>query len=523
MAGAAGLGGVLGAKSLAVLAAGLTVGIVGGSTLVASGAVSFDRDGGATGQSDVVLVVYPCPDQGPPLGKLPRGQQVLVTGRSEGGTWLQIYWPAPGTDQRGWVKGGLEVDGNIKDLPIARCDAPPEPTRRPTPEPTASPTRSPEPTASPSPTPSPTASASPKPNAGPKVSGLTASRSTISYDTGSYCPSSPTSVAISVSASDHDGVASVTLYFRRPGASAYSTKPMSLSDGKWTATLDTKADGIKTAGTVRYYVIATDKDASPTSTRSPKSGYLTLTVKVCQNTGPRITSRVADPTTVWVGPDLCQGYVGNSQITVKATDQDGVKSLTLYFKGPGRSTWTKRSLALEGAATSVTGYGDIDPGSEGITSPGTISWYVVATDQKGARTTSSKKSITVKRCDQEAKFELVSTSPSSIFFGKYCSPTYPTIDLNAMAMDADGLTRVTLQWQLSPPAGAIGRPLTGSQTIQVRTTTGWQKLYFQVQTTSSWFTGRFYWRLSTTDQYGGTTNMLAPGWGPYNTYDGCIG
>ena len=64
MAGAAGLAGVLGGKSLAALAAGLTVGIVGGSTLVATGAVSFDGSGGTTGQADTaVLAVYPCPDQ----------------------------------------------------------------------------------------------------------------------------------------------------------------------------------------------------------------------------------------------------------------------------------------------------------------------------------------------------------------------------------------------------------------------------------------------------------------------------
>ena len=143
MAGVAGLAGALGGKGLGAIAAGLAVGIVGGSALVASGTVSFSNPGGVAGESGgAVLQVYPCPDQGPPLGTIPRGQQVLVTGRNPDGSWLEIYYPGPLA--RGWVNGGLEVEGEVKSLPVHKCEKPAGPTARPTAEPTATPT--PEPT-----------------------------------------------------------------------------------------------------------------------------------------------------------------------------------------------------------------------------------------------------------------------------------------------------------------------------------------------------------------------------------------
>ena len=104
--GALGGSGLIAGKSLAVLGAGLLSGAVAGSALVATGTVEFggsaDRPTASAGAG---LQLVPCPDQGPVLGSIPRDQQVLVTARSADGAWLQLYWPAPGIE-RAWTKAG---------------------------------------------------------------------------------------------------------------------------------------------------------------------------------------------------------------------------------------------------------------------------------------------------------------------------------------------------------------------------------------------------------------------------------
>ena len=113
---------------------------------------------------------------------------------------------------------------------------------------------------------------------------------------------------------------------------------MTLSGGKYVATLDTTADNLKTAGELRYYVLAKDQNASPETTKLPKSGYQSLTVKVCKNAGPKITLLTPTPTSIIADP-LHAGCSGStlSELRARATDVDGVKGIKLSLQEARRA------------------------------------------------------------------------------------------------------------------------------------------------------------------------------------------
>ena len=463
--GTPGGGGLFAGKSLAALGGGLVAGGVVGATLVLTGIVDLNGTGEAAGTSPAGfgpgLEVVLCPDQRPVVGTIPQGQEVLVTARSADGGSLQVHWPVPGIEY-GWTKAGpIELKGDAATLPVGTCATRPVPTPTPavTPTPTPSPTPTPTPavtptpsptptpTPSPTPTPKPTASPTPKPNVAPRVSGLKASRTTISFDRGAYCVTAPKRTTISVAATDADGIASVTLYFRRPGSTTYAQKPMILSNGRYVATLDTTADRLSKAGAVRYYVVARDASAARKSTRSPASGTLALAIRVCANTGPKITYLAASPTSIITDP-LGAGCAGStlSELQARATDVDGVASMELFFRKPGEDAYTRRPFTLDGDTwrSFINTVRSVDAIGIG----GTIAWYAVATDAKGATTKSAVDTITVTRCDAPAVFEFGKVTGRA-FNDRLCSPNSISIPISAS----------------DPDNGAVGDP--DSRRLQV--------------------------------------------------------
>ncbi len=534
--GALGGGGLFAGKSLAVLGTGLLAGAVGGGVLVASGAVRFGGHtataGGPPGAANGPgLQVVPCPDQGPVLGTVAADQKVLVTGRSADGGWLQLYWPGPGLE-RAWTRAGvLRLDGDAASLPVAACAAPPTATPRPTEEPTPTAAPTPVVTASPTPSPGPTPTATARPtpsptlipNAAPTVSDLRADTTTVSYDQGSYCPTARKAVTISVTASDADGIASVTLYWKKPGATNYAARPMTLSGGRYAATLDTKADGITGAGRLAYYVVARDANARPKSTRSPASGTLAVTVKVCANSGPTFTLLQASPTTIVADPSNA-GCGGStlSGLTAQATDPDGVTSVQLFWRRPGSTTYESRPFSADGS----TWYSFINTVAsvDDITRPGTISWYAVATDGKGKARKSAVGSITVVYCDSPASFDFAGVT-RSVYADPACVPSALAVPLNAADPD-DRLAgysdssrlRVVLSWKASNLRGFVSYSGETVATFQKGTaflasipTVGWVAGLYSISLTAT-----------STDVYGGTSRSGTTT-AQFSVYSSCKG
>ncbi len=347
--GALGASGLFAGKSLAVLGAGLLTGALTGGALVASGTVQLGGTSGATASgSHPGLELVPCPDQGPVMGVIPQNQKVLVTARSADSGWLQLYWPAPGIE-RAWTRAGpLQLQGDVASLPVAACEAAPSPTPRPSDEPTPTPEATPTPTPTPGATPTPTPTA--MPNAGPRLSGLAPSTASVSFDQGNYCANDPTSVTFSVSASDKDGLAGVTLFYRPPGSASFLSKAMSPSGGKYVATLNTTTDNLKTAGPLNYYVAAKDHERRPEVGAAPGLGLARDDRKGLQEHRPEdhAARRQRRPRS---SPTRCRSDARGSTLssfTAQATDPDGVKSVTLYFRKPGAGSYTRRGFTLDG-------------------------------------------------------------------------------------------------------------------------------------------------------------------------------
>ena len=528
------LGGLLAGKGLGALLSGVLVGALGGGAIVAGGVLGPATNPAPAANQAAMLALLACPGSGAVLARVPSGQPLLATGRSSDGTWVQIYLPEPGID-RAWVPGSaLNIQGDAASLPVVDCSAPAAaaspsgtpsatPTELPaTAQPTAPPSAPPPPTApptaSPTPTPTPTAPATPKPNAGPpSLTGLKAAPATISTGDVAYCAQDPRVASVSVTANDPDGIAKVVLYFRPPGASSYSPRPMSgpSTGGTWTASLSTAADGIKAGGTLAYYVVATDGAATPLATRLPRSGTQAVKIRLCANTGPQFTLLSSDSSTVDTDPfksGTCNDALGTG-ITASATDSDGVKSLTLFFTGPGLAGTTSRLMNQDGA----NWYSFINPTDDGITGSGTISWWIVAADSKGATTKSATQSIAVVRCDAPAVIRSSLTAPNGpngpAFTWCENATTFSDAQWLVYASDPDnGSTplQVTLSWTLTNVARTGGGATTSGSIVALYRSGNNYTATIPSAVTTSWYPA-FYgansltWTVTTVDQYGGTS------------------
>lgn len=497
--------GVLGGPKIAALivAGGLVAGSVGGV------AVSRAGGSGTPATASGTLPVYPCPDTGPALLVVQGGQKLLVTGRTEDGAWLRIHLPEP-VRPEGWVQASpLSVKGTIADLPVATCAAelaigspslpPVEPLTAvqdnpPSQAPTTAPTGTPAPT--------------PTPKVRPSLASLTASTQKISYDTGSYCPTAVKKVTFKVKATDASGIAGVTLYWREPGAAAYATSAMTRAagtakSGTWQATLDTTANVINKAGKLAFYAVATN--TSGASRRLPTSGANTVTVAVCVNTGPTITSASSSSgsSLSWdpLGVAKCQTA---TNITAVVKDPEGVKSVTLFYRRPGSSTWS--SKAMDNHTIPGKWYANLDTLGDKITIPkpptGTLSWYVKAVDGKNVASKTSTRSITIRRCDTEATFFVNSVGT----FYTFCPqpPTNTTsvkLQWTFSITDPDGLTSATISYKVVNRSGLV---YSGSKTVKV---TGQRFSMSSAALDGNKYYGSnsVTWTITTKDKYGGTS------------------
>ncbi len=443
------LGGPQAAAAVAV--GGIVVGAVGGGA-IASG-VFGGHNGTASGGT---VGVYPCPNQGPALLKVAGGQQLLVTGRLADGSWLRIHLPSPGRSE-GWIQATpLTVKGSIDSLPVATCAAEavvPPPDVVPLESLTAvvNATPIPEPSAGPTPTPAPSSGPTPTPAPHVALSGLTTSARTVSYDTAAYCPTATRKVTISVKATDSSGVTGVTLSWRAPGSSSFTRSPMSRTggtarSGTWQVTLDTTANGLTRAGTLSFYAVATG--ASGATARIPSSGTYSITVLVCSNTGPTITSVSSSGGSKLYWDPLGAGCTPNTtDITAVVRDTDTVASVWLYYTPPG-SKLLKKPMSLQSAGkwyANLDGLGDINTLPKPRT--GTLSWYIRATDGKGKSSQTAPATMTIRRCDSEAKFSHGVFMTSTFY---QCKGS--TLNLAAYADDADQPTnglQVVFHWKLT--------------------------------------------------------------------------
>ncbi len=419
MAGLSALGGsgLLAGKSLAVLGAGLLSGAVAGGALVASGTVEFGASAGAGGgATGAGLELVPCPDQGPVLGTIPRDQKVLVTARSADGGWLQLYWPAPGIE-RAWIMAGpLQLEGDLASLPVAECEAPPTATPRPTVEPTPTPEVTPTPTPTPilQPTTEPTPSAGRERRAealGPhhvdlddqlRHGQVLRQRPEGGDDLGGRVGRRRHRQRLALLPLDRDRDVQVGAddALGRQVRRHARHDPRQPEDGGHAAVLR-GGDRPGRQPEVR----------APARLGRPRGGDQGL-----QEHRPEVHAADGEPDLDHHQPAGHRLQRGStlSELRARATDVDGVKSIRALLQEARRERrYSSRAFSLDGDTwySYVNTVGTVD----NIVRSGTISWYAVATDGKGATTKSAVKSIKVTRCDSEANFDVArSYSPDQI-------------------------------------------------------------------------------------------------------------
>jgi hypothetical protein len=389
-----------GANGVVQLAAGGLSGVLAMSALIASGVVAA----GPPPAGPQTLALVGCPGSGSVVAVARPGDQLWVTGRSADGAWFRVYVPGPAKND-GWAPAStvnLLADGSA--VPVAGCaqvaaaTGTPAPTAVPataTPAATVAPTATAKPTPTPTsaatatPTPTPTAT----PNPGPVLASLKASRSTIVASRSGHCVGDPASLTISVTATDADGVGSVTLYWKPAGSSTYRSKAMAASGNLWKATLSTQASGdqLTAKGTVAYYVIAKDSSDAAVQTRSPASSK-SFKVALC-NHAPAIQGVDYGVNSLY-GNLYAGTYPCTSTVSVYANatdpDSDSLSSVVVWYRPYGTSAYRSFELTKD---PGVAGFykGDIStatwphyPGPEPASY--TIPWYFTATDSLGANT-----------------------------------------------------------------------------------------------------------------------------------------
>jgi hypothetical protein len=269
--------------------------------------------------------------------------------------------------------------------------------------------------------------------------------------------------------------------------------------GTWRATLDAAADGLHTNGTLRYYVVV--RSTGGATARTPAGSTSSLAVNVCANTGPTITPVSITPTKIVTDP-LGVGCGGSTLTTfrVRAKDTDGVTSLTLYFRKPGDASYTRRPMTLDAGDwySFINTVASVDD----ITDAGTMPFYIVARDTKGATSrypSSGTRSISVTRCDSPASLVDGAVSASTVSISaKDGLPNSVTIQV--YGTDPDGVASMTLNWTVRNAAGSIVIHGNAHMSPPVPGTPAW---YATLKATKAWSDGAtLTWHATLVDSQG---------------------
>jgi hypothetical protein len=483
------------APAAALVVGGVVVGALGGGFLAANDS--------RTVTAGDQLAVYACPGTGSPLVNVPPGQRMLATGRTEDSVWVRIHNPDPARPEA-WVHAALLTSaGDINGLPVSTClaelavAAPSfEPQATFTPQESNAPTPSP----SPGPTATPAPTAKPTPNSKPDLGSLTVSPRRISFDTGDYCPNAETTATFRVRAEDTEGIQSVALFWREPGAGSFARLPMtrsggSIRDATWTASLDTQRNGINRAGSLAYYAVATDTGGA--TRRLPANGSNAISVEVCRNDGPDITQvRSSGGSPLFEDPFGVSRCRTATNITATVRDPQGVDSVRLFYRRPADSGYQSKPMDLRRGSW----FANLDTLGDRISindpPTGTLRWYIQATDDEGESSRIDTRLVTIRRCDSEADFGQSS-------YGLICTSRPTFIYGNAADPDGIGPRSAVLVYTY---LRADGTKRTARKQMTGNNDGRW---YYQtsLQAGPGWNTNRapFRFYIETTDRFGGTS------------------
>jgi hypothetical protein len=238
---------------------------------------------------------------------------------------------------------------------------------------------------------------------------------------------------------------------------------------------------------------STSATASPTPT--PISAVApTPTAAPTPNVGPVFSAQPAvGLATIAFKPFGTGSCATSTSVTTTATDPDAVAQIQLWVKKPGAASFVRLSHDFVRAGSTWTN--SINSAKDGIAAAGTLSYYGVAIDSKGATTTSKVKTIKVIRCDTEASINGGIDAP--LIDGQreiFCS-----LPWEFAITDPDGLAGATIVYSIPPGTPPLTKPLV-----------------LKHMSGNVWAIGTSFvphgtftvtWTLTTTDTFGGTTTL----------------
>jgi hypothetical protein len=231
------------------------------------------------------------------------------------------------------------------------------------------------------------------------------------------------------------------------------------------------------------------------------------------NVGPVFTTQPnSASTTIGWNPLAAPNcpYPTAINVTAVVVDPDGVAAVQLWIQKPGSSSYVRPGHDFSKAGAAWTAR--IDSASDGVGAEGTLRYYAIAADARGAQTKSATASVEVFRCDTEAKIsgkiDATPLSDGSYIFYFDCEIERWTVPWRYDLSDRDGLTGATVRYVLTPIDGSF-TPLKSN--VDLRRISG-THTWIGSASIPSGYGGHstLSWRVITTDQYGGTTSST---WG----------
>jgi hypothetical protein len=206
-----------------------------------------------------------------------------------------------------------------------------------------------------------------------------------------------------------------------------------------------------------------------------------------------------------LGSGNCNGVAQVVTVATQAKDPDGVAKIELWMRKPGASSYEDSGPF---GADDPWWYANINPAASGVLAGGTLSYYAVAFDTKGAKTKSAAKSIKVVRCDTEASIS--GGIELDIVNGSYETNTCGDLSIpwSFKLTDADGLTGATVEYWVQNQSGAgFGGTISLQYILFIK---DWYGTSATVNGGPYTGTNTVTWLLRTTDQFGGhsTRNVL---------------
>jgi hypothetical protein len=251
----------------------------------------------------------------------------------------------------------------------------------------------------------------------------------------------------------------------------------------------TTAPSTSPSGTPTPAPTPTSVAPTPTSATAP-----TPTAAPTPNVGPVFSAQPgASLATIAFKPLGTGNCATSTAVKTTVSDPDGVAQIQLWVKKPGAASFAR--LPHDFVRAGSTWSNSIESAKDGITAAGTLSFYAVAIDSKGARTTSKVRSIKVVRCDTEASINGGIDAP--LINGQ--REIFCVLNWEFAISDPDGLAGATVIYSIPPGTPPQTKPFSlkhiSGNVWRIGTT-------FVPHGT---FT--VAWTLTTMDNFGGTTSL----------------